>query len=129
MSWSDIEGNKEPKFMKLYIEDLGKLKQLTGTQRVVLDVLMKYSRYSNDIIITKSVKRQMLDYCEVSNGVFKNSLSTLVKKDIIRKGNVRSTYIINPDLAFKGKVNDKARVIIEYNELGRNVRLESSNEV
>ena len=42
MSWSDIEGNKEPKFMKLYIEDLGKLKQLTGTQRVVLDVLMKY---------------------------------------------------------------------------------------
>lgn len=129
MSWKDLDGNVEPPFIKLYLEDLGKLKNLTSVQRLVFDMLMKYAKYGNEVIITKKLKEILIGSVGIAEGSFKNALSALVKKDLICKGEKRSIYYINPDLAYKGKVNDRARLIVLYNELGeRKIKLEVCND-
>lgn len=125
MSWKDNDGVEEPPFIKLYLEDLGKLSNLTSVQRLVFDMLMKYASYGNEVIISKRLKEIILKSTGIAEGSFKNALSVLVKKNLICKGNKRSIYYINPDLAYKGKVIDRAKVIILYNELGeRKIKLE-----
>lgn len=129
MSWKDRGGIVEPPFIKLYLEDLGKLKNLTSVQRLVFDMLMKYASYGNEIIITKRLKDILIKNTGIAEGSFKNALSVLVKKDLICKGSKRSIYYINPDLAYKGKVNDRAKLIVLYNELGeRKIKLEVYND-
>ena len=126
MAWADEEGNKEPAFIKLYLDDLSSLKGLTRTHRIVLDVLMKYTKYDNDVIITKEVKKEMLSYCDISDGVFKNALTVLVKKDLIKRNGTRGIYKVNPKLAYKGKVNERARLVNEYDGLGnRDISIEN----
>lgn len=125
MAYKDKEGNTEPPFIKLYLDDLGKLNNLTGTQRNVLDLLMKYVKYGNEIIITKKLKDYILNELKIVEGSFKNALVVLVHKNIIIRKERRSNYIINPDIAFKGTVDDRYRLIITYNSSGeRKIELE-----
>jgi len=129
MGWKDENGYEEPPFIKLYLDDLSRLNDLTGVQRAVLGEIMRFASYGNEINITKKLKIEMLSNIGVANSSFKNALNTLVNKDIIARGHKRGIYIINPKLAFKGKVNDRASLIIKYNSLGkREITLEVSSD-
>lgn len=129
MAWKDDKGLEEPPFIKVYLDDLGRLNDLTGVQRAVLGEIMKYASYGNEVNITKKLKVDMLANIGTANSTFKNSLNVLVSKDIIAKGHKRGIYIINPKLAFKGKVHDRASLIIKYNSLGnREMTLEVNDD-
>ena len=123
-----MKRRKEPPFIKLYLEDLSRLTGLTGTQRLVLDGLMKYAQYGNEIVISPKIKSMIIQDIGCTNGSFKNALGVLVHKEIIQKGEKRSIYIINPKLAFKGKSGDRAKLIISYNGSEReNLEFEVEN--
>ena len=120
---------KEPPFIKLYLDDLSRLNGLTSVQRTVLNIVMKYASYGNELVVTKKTRDIILKEGNIALGSFKNALSVLAKKNLICKGSKRSIYYINPDLAYKGKVNDRAKLIILYNELGeRKIKLEVHND-
>ncbi len=118
MGWSDIEtGLVEPNFVKVYYEDLGKLSNLTGMQVKFLLTALKYIDYNNMISFSKTVKKEMMVGLGISDAMFRTTVSKLAKANIIKRV-ANGLYIANPDLLFKGKQGKRAKMIIQYNELG-----------
>lgn len=121
MAWHDKEtGLVEPKFIKLYVEDLSRLKNLSKTERNVLDKLMVITTnigYNNEIRLSKKDRINICEYAETSDKNLTNVLVKLIKHDIIRRVAV-GCYVINPDFAYRGKQGNRAKLIIQYNELG-----------
>ena len=120
---------KEPPFIKLYLDDLSRLNGLTSVQRTVLNIVMKYASYGNELVVTKKTRDIILKEGNIALGSFKNALSVLVQKELLYKGNKRSIYVINPLLAFKGRIGDRAKLIITYNELGEREAIKLEGEV
>ena len=120
---------KEPPFIKLYLDDLSRLNGLTSVQRTVLNIVMKYASYGNELVVTKKIRDIILKEGNIALGSFKNALSVLVQKELLYKGNKRSIYVINPLLAFKGRIGDRAKLIITYNELGEREAIKLEGEV
>ena len=120
---------KEPPFIKLYLDDLSRLNGLTSVQRTVLNIVMKYASYGNELVVTKKTRDTILKEGNIALGSFKNALSVLVQKELLYKGNKRSIYVINPLLAFKGRIGDRAKLIITYNELGEREAIKLEGEV
>lgn len=120
---------KEPPFIKLYLDDLSRLNGLTSVQRTVLNIVMKYASYGNELVVTKKTRDIILKECNIALGSFKNALSVLVQKELLYKGNKRSIYVINPLLAFKGRIGDRAKLIITYNELGERETIKLEGEI
>ena len=120
---------KEPPFIKLYLDDLSRLNGLTSVQRTVLNMVMKYASYGNELVVTKKTRDIILKEGNIALGSFKNALSVLVQKELLYKGSKRSIYVINPLLAFKGRIGDRAKLIITYNELGEREAIKLEGEV
>lgn len=120
---------KEPPFIKLYLDDLSRLNGLTSVQRTVLNIVMKYASYGNELVVTKKTRDIILKEGNIALGSFKNALSVLVQKELLYKGNKRSIYVINPLLAFKGRIGDRAKLIITYNELGEREAIKLEGEI
>lgn len=120
---------KEPPFIKLYLDDLSRLNGLTSVQRTVLNMVMKYASYGNELVVTKKTRDTILKEGNIALGSFKNALSVLVQKELLYKGNKRSIYVINPLLAFKGRIGDRAKLIITYNELGEREAIKLEGEI
>lgn len=119
---------KEPPFIKLYLDDLSRLNGLTSVQRTVLNIVMKYASYGNELVVTRKTRDTILKEGNIALGSFKNALSVLVQKELLYKGNKRSIYVINPLLAFKGRIGDRAKLIITYNELGERETIKLEGE-
>ena len=119
---------KEPPFIKLYLDDLSRLNGLTSVQRTVLNMVMKYASYGNELVVTRKTRDIILKEGNIALGSFKNALSVLVQKELLYKGNKRSIYVINPLLAFKGRIGDRAKLIITYNELGEREAIKLEGE-
>ena len=119
---------KEPPFIKLYLDDLSRLNGLTSVQRTVLNIVMKYASYGNELVVTRKTRDIILKEGNIALGSFKNALSVLVQKELLYKGNKRSIYVINPLLAFKGRIGDRAKLIITYNELGEREAIKLEGE-
>lgn len=120
---------KEPPFIKLYLDDLSRLNGLTSVQRTVLNIVMKYASYGNELVVTRKTRDIILKEGNIALGSFKNALSVLVQKELLYKGNKRSIYVINPLLAFKGRIGDRAKLIITYNELGEREAIKLEGEI
>ena len=120
---------KEPPFIKLYLDDLSRLNGLTSVQRTVLNIVMKYASYGNELVITRKTRDIILKEGNIALGSFKNALYVLVQKELLYKGNKRSIYVINPLLAFKGRIGDRAKLIITYNELGEREAIKLEGEI
>lgn len=127
MAYSDKEtGLVEDGLIKLYYEDLARLKSLTANQRNILDAvfgIVGKNKYSNQIQLTQKVKNDIATYagCKVSS--VNMAFTVFCKKDIVQK-EANTIYMVNPDLVYKGKQNKRARVIIDYYENRRVIKVE-----
>ncbi len=113
---------KEPDFIKLYLQDICKLKSIPKTGSSLLNELLKYTSYDNTILIPSYVKQEIAKNLNTSVGTISNALTTLVKKGILkRKGG--GAYALDPFLFGKGKWEDirKIRMTWEYSEDGKNL--------
>jgi len=109
----------EPSFVKMYIDDVGKLMDLRPACSNVLHLLVKSMSYYNIVTMLKPVKEMMCEELGMTMGSLNNEVDRLYKKGIlIRKA--RSVYLVDPEMFGKGRWENvkKIRMIVEYDEKG-----------
>ena len=110
---------KEPRYVKIYLEDIGRLNGLKPTEQNVVNELVFNMGYNNVVPSYKPVKQGIADKLGISLSAVNSSIQGLYEKGIlIRKA--RGFYIMDPNLFGKGSWKDvsKIKMTIEYNDDG-----------
>lgn len=112
--------DKEPDFVKLYIEDLIKLKNLPSSTNSIMLQFLSFMRYDNTISIHSYEKKAIADKLQIKKVTVDMALTNLCKKSILIRVD-KGTYLANPYLFGKGKWEDvrSIRMTIDYTSDGR----------
>jgi hypothetical protein len=108
-------GKTEPDFVKLYIDDVLRLKNLPQGRSTTLLHLLKYMGYNNVLPAYKSVKKVMCADLGISMNTLNKHIDDLYKAGILIRQD-RGLYIVDPQLFGKGKWEDinNLRLSVEY---------------
>ena len=100
----------EPRYVKLYLDDIAKLEGITGSQNSVLLGILKLTQFS-------------------TNEVILNTISNFVKREILFKI-ATGVYKLNPYLFGSGTWQQikGLRMTIEYTEQGKTMHVEEITE-
>lgn len=119
---------REPDYVKLYFEDIQRLKNLPSAASSLLNLIVKSMGYNNLFFAFKPLKDM---FCQELN----MPINTLNKQiDNLRKANIllpipnkRGCYLVDPNLFGRGSWKDvkNLRLVIDYNTDG--TRTISSN--
>ncbi len=110
---------KEPPYVKIYLEDIGKLNGLNNSEQKILNELVHNMGYGNIIPSYKPVKEMMAKKINMPYNTLDKGIKELNKKGIlIRKA--RGLYVMDPNIFGRGTWSDikKIRMVIDYNEDG-----------
>lgn len=110
---------KEPPYVKLYLEDIGRLNGLSKSEQKLVNALVFNMGFNNVVPSYKPVKEMIAEKIGVSYNTVDKGIKTLFKKGIlVRKA--RGFYIMDPQLFGRGSWNDvkKIRMIVDYNANG-----------
>lgn len=111
---------KEPAYVKLYTQDIGRIYGLTQSSNTVLMTLAKYMTYgSNVIVLYGPVKKIICSELNMNINTFNKAIDTLYRQGfLIRKA--KACYILDPTIFGTGSWRDvkKIRLSIEYNSDG-----------
>ena len=120
MKLTSVKHDNEPNYIKLYISDLCKLKDIPKTGNEVLNELLTLTDYNNEIILSLGVKKRIYQKLNIKKGTFDNNLSKLKAKNILKWIDT-GIYQLNPNIFGKGKWQDikKIRATWEYSSKGR----------
>lgn len=113
----------EPAYIKLYIEDIGRLCDLTRGEIRVLVQLVARVGYDGKVLLPLGVKRTISEELECSLSAVSNALTALTNSGIITRidGGV---YGLNPNYFARGKWRDiyeqrrSLRIIVNYTDEG-----------
>jgi Firmicute plasmid replication protein (RepL) len=93
--------DREPDFIKLYIGDILRLKDIPKGMNAVLWSLLRRMNYQNEIVLIGYIKKQIEEELNIKDVTIRKSLETFVEKGImIRKA--RGIYVFNPLLFGRG---------------------------
>ncbi|QOL26234.1 replication/maintenance protein RepL [Thalassotalea sp. LPB0316] len=94
------------------------LRALTRQQRNVFDLFCISLGYNtNRIDLNSTIRREMADQLSISVGSLNNHLCALKKAGIIRAiGN--NSFMVNPEIAFKGSLATALNLKEEFGKLG-----------
>jgi len=122
-----VKVQKEPSFIKLYLNDICKLKSIPKSSNAVLNELLKHTNYNNEIILNMGIKKRIIKNLDTTIATLNNSISKLNKAEIIKKID-SGIYKLNPYIFGKGEwANIKAiRMTWEY---GENFRMLSQVDI
>ena len=107
---------KEPNFVKLYIDDIGKLYNLPKSCSGLMMALVKKIDYEGIITIASGAKKRTAKELGISIQSFDNSIQKLLKQGIMIRID-RGEYMMNPNLFAKGDWTDVRRLRNKYIEL------------
>jgi hypothetical protein len=110
---------KEPAYVKVYMEDIGRLNGLTPNEQKLINELVFNMGYNNIVPSYKPVKQEIARRLQCSLEAINKSVQGLYTKGVlIRKA--RGFYIMDPNLFGRGSWQDikKIRMTIDYNEDG-----------
>lgn len=93
---------REPNFVKLYIDGLSRIFDLSGGENKFLIELLKYVTYDNEITLNSGVKKRISEKTGYKAQTIDNYISTLKRHKIIRATNYRGIFMINPEIFGKG---------------------------
>lgn len=119
LSWGE-----EPKYIKLYLEDVLYLSDMPTKHSAVLYELLKRASYAGDkdgmqVIINASLKRRIANSLGLKNvGSISNAITDFVKGKILYRADV-GMYNFNPYLFGKGDWQDisRLRLEIDYDDI------------
>ena len=114
---SVVEG--EPNFVKLYIDDILKLKDIPKASNDVLNILVKNMSYGNVVVMIKPIKDMIAEETGLKLNTINKAIQNLHEAGILIRKN-KSIYLVDPNLFGKGKWEDikKLRLTIDYNPDG-----------
>lgn len=121
---------KEPKYVKLYTQDIGRLYGLPPSCNKLLVTLAHYMiPKSNMVLLYGPVKDTLCHDLHISRDTLNKAIDTLYKQGfLIRKS--RACYIMDPEIFGFGSWSDikKLRLMIEYNPDGtKSIKTEVTN--
>ena len=127
---------KEPDFVKLYLNDIVRLYDLPKSTGNILFEMIRDMSYDN-LVSLGSYKRAIIaERLGIAKGTISNALTKFVEEGFLSK--VSSTeFVVNPEIVGKGKWKDikELRLTMVYNQDGKtwtldrtNTQLESENE-
>lgn len=124
-TYSESVVQKEPDYVKLYLESITKLNDVQGWTDPILHELLRLMNYGNEIVLNAAVKKRMALGLKISTRTIDNALSMLVKKNIIFRVDT-GLYKGNPFLFGKGEWRDirELRMTVVFDKEGQNISTE-----
>jgi len=110
---------KEPPYVKLYLEDIGRLNGLNASEQKVVNELVLNMGYNNVVPSYRPVKEMIAAKLQMQYNTLDKAIKELHRKGIlIRKA--RGFYVMDPNIFGRGNWKDvkKIRMTIEYGEDG-----------
>lgn len=114
-------------FCQIYLRDNEEFYKLTKAESNILAVLWYTSNYyedkeqqlpGNKVSLDEQLRDTIKQKTGCAYGTIKNTISSLVKKQMLLKDNrYKSVYYLNPQFFFKGKITDRSKIIrniVEY---------------
>lgn len=122
--------DKEPAYMKLYLDDISLLRQLSKMENLILHEIFKITQYNtNRVVLNKFYRDGISENLGIKDQTVRNAISKLRKLDFLIKEGV-GVYILNPKYfgigdwsALKG-----LRLVIEYTNEGRTIEIKEIEE-
>lgn len=99
---------QEPPYVKMYIDDVGKLLDVPPGPRMVLYQLVRRLDYEGFISLTPAARERIAKACDINVRTMSNYLTTLSASGILRHAG-RGEYEMNPNLFAKGDWKDIAK--------------------
>jgi len=111
--------DREPEFVKLYIQDIARLNDVTGKQNQVLLEFVRHMGYNNIIPTYKPIKKMIARKLNISLHTVDSAVKTFKKKGLFISVD-RGIYMADPELFGRGKWSDiqNLRLVIDYNQDG-----------
>lgn len=111
--------DKEPPYIKMYIDDIARLNQLPPGMSKILMELVRTMGYNNVIPAYKPIKKMMCRTLDIKMDYLNKAISAFHKKGILIRID-RGIYIADPELFARGKWEDikNLRLVIEYSNDG-----------
>lgn len=105
----------EPAYIKLYIQDIGVLNNITGKSNEVLLEFIRHMGYNNVIPAYKPIKQMIATKLNISLHTVDKAVKMLKKNGLFIPF-ARGMYIADPNLFAKGKWSDikNLRLVINY---------------
>lgn len=94
------ELTEEPAFIKLYINDLCKVKGLTGLQTKIFHFMLKNMNEHNEVSYGKSSKERFCSEHKTTTSAFNNNIKGLIDNNLIERIN-RGEFRVNKKYAVK----------------------------
>ena len=96
---------KEPPYVKMYIDDLAKILELTSGCRSLLYFLIKKMDYEGIITLTKSSRDRLAEQVGVKETAIRNQITQLCQKGILKRIGT-GEFEANPNLFARGDWSD-----------------------
>ena len=119
---------KEPMFVKMYLDDIDLYSGLSDKESTIMLNLLKMTTYEdNEISLSAGKKKELGRKLNVTNNYIDKTLSKLCKKNLFIRRDT-GIYKLNPYIFGYGSWDkiSKLRMIVEYDENGRSFKLEES---
>lgn len=111
--------NQEPEYVKLYLNHICKLFDLTNKADKTLFSLLRKLNYDNEIVLTGNMKATMANELKIKKNTLEHAIGELVTKNIFfKQGN--NQYLVNPHILARGRWQDIQKIImqVEYSISG-----------
>lgn len=92
----------EPNYLKLYVDDLGLLNKLSGSEVIALIHIAALANYDGQVCLPLLVKQSIAEKTNVKPQAIGNTIVKLTAKGILKRIGT-AVYLLNPDLFAKGK--------------------------
>jgi predicted transcriptional regulator len=114
-----LQVEKEPDYVKLYLQDILKIKDLSKGSNAVLMALLRRMTYDNKIILIAAIKREISEELNIKMVTINKAIDSFLKTDIIRRTD-RGIYVLNPYLFGRGswEAVRQIRLTIHYTAKG-----------
>lgn len=112
--------SNEPKFVKLFLDDIAKLSNLSKPARILIDSILVEMNYNNIVVLVLDTKQRISEINGMSIKHIDKTINELKNKDILlHRG--RCSYVVNPILFGKGDFAtiNNIKMTIVYDENGR----------
>lgn len=119
---------KEPDFVKLYLDDIMRLSSIPKSGNNLLMALLRRMTYENEIVIVKSIRNDICLNLGIADVTFRKAMDMFCSNGILTK-KTSNIYIANPDLFGRGAWQDikSIRLLVEYNSKGRFIIRDKTN--
>lgn len=111
---------REPNYIKLYTDDIGRLFNLPGSSSDVLAAIASHMAYKTNIIVLYGpIKKVIMAELGMNKNTFNKAIDDLYRAGMLIRLS-RACYMVDPELYGSGSWKDvqKVRLSIEYNADG-----------